>query len=117
MNPKTRNPYSLPWQYLPKYDDLWAFPDADVRQQELQKMMRTQVQQCTDGFMCLMCGKIVKRANHMRRHIKEQHMQAEYFRCPPCDRVFVNRQFYNHIQKTHPTWKDIDYDRYRVQDV
>ena len=59
----------------PLYDALWAFPDADVRQ-EFQKMMRTQVQQCTDGFMCLMCGKIVKRANHMRRHLKEQHMQA-----------------------------------------
>ena len=100
----------------PLYDALWAFPDADVRQ-ELQKMMRTQVQQCTDGFMCLMCGKIVKRANHMRRHLKEQHMQAEYFRCPPCDRVFVNRQFYNHIQKSHPTWKDIDYDRYRIEEV
>ena len=85
--------------------------------EDLYNMMSNQVQRLLDGFMCLLCGKNIKRIDHMRRHLKEQHMQPEYFRCPPCDRVFVNRQFYEHIHKTHPTWKDIDYDRYRLNDV
>lgn len=85
--------------------------------QDLSSMMKNQVQKLTNGFMCLICGRIFGRLDHMRRHLKEQHMQPEYFRCPPCNEVFINRRFYNHVRKAHPTWKEIDYNRYRLKEV
>ena len=97
------------------HDHLWTFPD--MARQDLNSMMKTQVQKVTNGYMCLICGRISSRLDHLKRHLKEQHMQPEYFRCPPCNQVFVNRQFYNHIRKAHPTWKDIDYKRYLLKEV
>ena len=88
-----------------------------MARQDLNSMMKTQVQKVTNGYMCLICGRISSRLDHLKRHLKEQHMQPEYFRCPPCNQVFVNRQFYNHIRKAHPTWKDIDYKRYLLKEV
>lgn len=88
-----------------------------MKWQDLNSMMKTQVQKLTNGFMCLICGRIIGRLDHMRRHLKEQHMKPEYFRCPPCNQVFINRLFYDHIRKAHPTWKDIDYNRYRLTEV
>jgi DNA-directed RNA polymerase subunit RPC12/RpoP len=78
--------------------------------------MSTQLKACAAGFVCLLCGKTIKRKDNAKVHIAEKHMPPRQYRCPPCGRQFTNRGFSGHVNNVHPTWKGIDYENFLVLD-
>jgi DNA-directed RNA polymerase subunit RPC12/RpoP len=76
--------------------------------------MQTQVQECSNGYICMLCGKRIKQRFNLKRHLKELHLDAQY-RCPPCQRMFKNKTaIYDHICRQHPDWKGVNYDNFLV---
>ncbi len=57
----------------------------------------------SEGFLCAVCGKLISRRDHMRRHMQNVHVgvRARY-RCPVCFKVFAETKFAAHIEKQHP---------------
>ncbi len=77
--------------------------------------MEQHVEPCPTGFACMICGRTISRPENMRRHMRETHMKPRLFRCPPCDKVFVNRTFYDHVVKVHPGWKGMKLSKFRTE--
>ena len=76
--------------------------------------MATKVEKCDYGHVCLICLKAIKGKQEMRRHMREQHMKPREYKCPTCDLVFKNRQFKEHVNKSHPDWRGMSMDRFRI---
>ena len=68
------------------------------------------------GFVCLICGHASKLKDLMKRHMKSKHMTPVIYRCPSCDKKFVNRGFERHVQRSHPTWKGVDLESFRFNE-
>ena len=90
--------------------DAGAFEDVGG----LQELMETQVEMCDYGFVCLVCTKAIKGKQEMRRHMREQHMRPRQYQCPPCGLTFKNRQFFLHVNKNHPDWRGMNFERFRI---
>ena len=90
--------------------DAGAFEDLGG----LQTLMEGQVEKCDYGFVCLLCTKAIKGRQEMRRHMREQHMRPREYKCPPCDQLFKNRQFFLHVNKYHPDWRGMNFERFRI---
>ena len=80
----------------------------------LRTLMEDQVEQCDYGYVCLLCTKAIKGKQEMRRHMREQHMRPKTYMCPPCGISFKNRQFFLHVNKTHPDWRGMNLERFRT---
>lgn len=70
---------------------------------QLNVLMETQVEQVLNGFMCLICGKVLRWIHGVKRHIKDLHIShIENYLCPICKKVFRNRNlFQGHINRRH----------------
>jgi uncharacterized C2H2 Zn-finger protein len=80
----------------------------------VEHLMRNEVQECSSGFICLVCGKTIQMRKNIRRHMKELHVNVQY-RCPPCKKMFKTRaSIYKHISKEHRDWKGVNYDNFLV---
>jgi uncharacterized Zn-finger protein len=45
-----------------------------------------------DGYVCLVCGKVIKRHGDLKRHLRVQHTEQDVeYHCPPCDKRLANR--------------------------
>ena len=88
--------------------------ESDDYQTQLNNLMRDSVEECDYGFACLLCSKSISYKTAMRRHMREVHMKPKMYKCPPCDEVFANRRFPEHIRSRHPNWIGIDYERFRI---
>ena len=82
---------------------------------ELQSLMTSKVKQCSQGFACLLCAKTIKRKDNMRAHMRSQHMKPREYKCPPCNKILINRNIVLHISKNHPDWQGIDYESFRIE--
>ena len=71
----------------------------------------------TLGFVCLICGQNTIQKGHMKRHMREKHMEPSRFECPACNKVFKNRSFDDHVKKVHPTWQGVDLNKFRVVQI
>ena len=81
---------------------------------QLKDLMQNSVEECHYGFACLLCSKSISCKTAMRRHMREVHMKPRMYKCPPCDQVFANRRFPDHIRSQHPNWIGIDYEKFRI---
>jgi hypothetical protein len=88
--------------------------EQDTSSEELELLVQTQVQDCQGGFMCLICGKTVAQRGAVKRHMREVHTTPVQYHCPPCNKVFNNRSFHNHVVSVHK-FKGIDFEKFRVQ--
>jgi uncharacterized C2H2 Zn-finger protein len=82
--------------------------------EELELLLETRVQVCANGFVCMICGKTIALKKNLKRHLQEAHMTPVQYRCPPCDKVFVNRAIYKHVSMHHADWKGIDFEKFRI---
>ena len=80
----------------------------------LEELLSTQIQQCEAGFLCILCTKTIRHASNVRRHLREAHLRQRYYRCPQCDKSYMLRSFKTHIEKSHPGWKGVDCERFRI---
>ena len=81
--------------------------------------MKSNVQVCDGGFICLICWKSIKNSYNMRRHMREIHVSSAIgvgYHCPPCDKYFSNqRNMKHHIDKHHVNWKGVNTDTFVVK--
>ena len=79
-------------------------------------LMQSEVEACDGGFVCMICGKINKHSNSMKRHMPEIHLSLDNaYKCPTCDKYFKNPTgIYNHIKNKHKEWKGVNYDKFVV---
>jgi uncharacterized C2H2 Zn-finger protein len=76
--------------------------------------MQTQMKECATGFICMICGKNIKKRNVLKVHMRDIHGTTQYY-CPPCDKMFKNKAcIYVHIKRAHPDWQVVDYGSFRV---
>lgn len=82
---------------------------------QVQELIRTKITKIEDGFMCLICGKALRRVASAKRHLKDIHLNVtETFRCPVCKNLYSNRNNFNsHIVKRH-NMKGVQFDLFRV---
>ena len=79
--------------------------------------MKSKVQTCDSGLVCLICGKrLCPNMSKMKRHMREIHLSFDgAYHCPTCDKYFKNRMgIYNHIKRWHEDWKGINCDSFAV---
>ena len=84
---------------------------------DVEELMKTRVQECDGGFICMICGRRISLRGNMVRHLRDQHLStgADY-RCPPCNKYFKNRaDIYNHIRTRHRDWQGVNYDNFAVK--
>ena len=61
---------------LPLFLDSLAPPSSPrFRPADLARLLRERVREAASGFECLLCGRVIKRQGHMRRHLLELHVQ------------------------------------------
>ena len=82
---------------------------------DLKALVAANVERCDYGFVCLICSRSIKQMTKMRRHMREVHMKPKEYRCPPCNLVFKNRHFGDHVRKFHPDWRGINIDRFLIE--
>ena len=64
-------------------------------------LMKTQVVELDQFYMCKMCGTKIKRKSHMKRHFRDTHLKAWKYQCP-CDRWYNNKSsLYQHLIRHH----------------
>ena len=82
---------------------------------QLQHYMENQVSEVEGGFLCLVCGRKISRKNHMRRHIRDQHISAEKYLCPVCHKIANNKNsIYSHMKQMHGNTKSINYAKHLI---
>lgn len=71
------------------------------------------VLESADGFVCKLCGAVIKHKYSMRRHAKESHLSAGVqFCCPLCRTVYKTRNTFTvHVYSNHPELKGIDFNQ------
>ena len=54
-----------------------SFSSPRFRPSDLSRLLRERVREAASGagFECLLCGRVIKRQGHMRRHLLELHIQ------------------------------------------
>ena len=77
-------------------------------------MMATKTSVGNLGFVCLLCGQSTTQKGHLKRHMREKHMEPTRFQCPACNKVFKNRGFEDHVKKVHPTWQGVDLNDFKI---
>ena len=79
--------------------------------------MKSNVQVCDGGFICLICWKSIKNQVNMRVHMRDIHLGHDgAYHCPPCDKYFSNqRNMKHHIDKHHVNWKGVNTDTFVVK--
>ena len=83
---------------------------------DLETLMRTKVEESSFGFVCVLCGQAIRLRQNMRNHMRDRHMSMRRYKCPQCHKVLSNRSFVNHVNKVHPNWRGMDYERFRIPD-
>ena len=49
--------------------------------------IRSQMQACRDGFICMICGKCLLRRKTLRQHLRDTHYSSEKeYQCPHCNK-------------------------------
>ena len=79
-------------------------------------LMKSKVQECDGGFLCLICWKSIKHSNTMRRHLREKHIvPSVYYHCPPCDKFFFyKRTVKAHLDNKHKNWRGVNIETFAV---
>jgi uncharacterized C2H2 Zn-finger protein len=82
---------------------------------DLGELISTKVIKLQDGkgFMCQICGTVVKRKNNMQRHFYRRHITGLVYACPVCCGGYKSKHnLWSHIDKMHKGWKGtVDYDQ------
>ena len=91
-----------------------AVATKDFQLEELQDLMATKTSVGNLGFVCLLCGQSTTQKGHLKRHMREKHMEPSRFQCPACNKVFKNRGFEDHVKKVHPTWQGVDLNDFKI---
>ena len=90
------------------------FHFVDFHFEELEDLMATKTSVGNLGFVCLLCGQSTTQKGHLKRHMREKHMEPTRFQCPACNKVFKNRGFEDHVKKVHPTWQGVDLNDFKI---
>ena len=83
---------------------------------ELRDLLTNKALDIGTGFSCLVCGQVIKKWGHMRRHMRDSHAKAEFmYRCPHDGKMFGNKStFYTHVYTKHREWRIADYRQFMV---
>ena len=81
-------------------------------------LMKSNVQECDGGFLCLICWKSIKHFRAMRRHMREIHIVSYVnYRCPPCDKFFKNKRTMKvHVERNHKNWRGVNLETFAVKE-
>ena len=75
--------------------------------------MKANVVRGANGFVCRLCGKLIRQLANMRRHFRDKHGSQKVYFCPECQRHYTGKNgFQTHVYRTHPQWKGIDVDSF-----
>ena len=80
-------------------------------------LMRSFVQECDGGFLCMICWKSM-RSDTIRRHMREKHMVSLVnYHCPPCDKFFNSKRYMKeHISRSHKNWRGVNIETFAVKE-
>ena len=96
------------------------FHFVDFHFEELEDLMATKTSVGNLGFVCLLCGQSTTQKGHLKRHMREKHMEPTHFQCPNkdfkkvCNKVFTNRAFEDHVRRVHPDWQGVDLNDFKI---
>ena len=84
---------------------------------DLTNFIRTNTTSVDTGFLCMMCGTLIRQKTNLRRHFLDKHVDdGVHYHCPHCNRTYRSRNsFTSHISATHKDWKKADINRFAVQ--
>ena len=79
--------------------------------------MKSKVQECDGGFICMVCWKCIKHSDNMKRHMREIHLWSGVrYHCPPCDKYLKNqRNMKAHVCREHKNWRGVNVDTFVVK--
>ena len=79
-------------------------------------LMKSKVQECEGGFLCLICWKSMKYSGNMRVHLREKHIVSLVnYHCPPCDKIFNSkRKMKAHVDYKHKNWRGVNIETFAV---
>lgn len=79
--------------------------------------IRDNVVQGANGYLCRLCGTLIKQRRNLYRHFRNQHDTPVAYFCPKCQKRCNNKNtFQNHVYRTHPEWKGIKFDTFVAAD-
>ena len=74
----------------------------DAMSKAVDSLMSSSVKVVNGFQMCIICNKACAEKARMQRHLKEDHIKCEPYRCPKCCEVYSCRGvFYDHMADTH----------------
>lgn len=78
--------------------------------EELENLAAEQMVPVEGGFMCLMCGVVIKNKFHTARHVENVHVDTGLrYLCPVCQRELRTRhKFKDHMRKHGPQYRGLD---------
>ena len=84
---------------------------------DLTNFIRINTTSVDSGFLCMMCGTLIRQKTNLRRHFLDKHVDdGVHYHCPHCNRTYRSRNsFTSHISATHKDWKKADINKFAVQ--
>lgn len=94
------------------------FLPLDGSSSTLEELVEQHVAVAAAGYLCTLCGSLIKVKTNIRRHFRDMHLGGlTRFHCPPCGHVYKNmNSFSSHVSKSHREWRGIDLNRFAMQE-
>ncbi len=105
---------SCPRETESNTDTVFSDPTQNVT---LKEMILGNTAETASGFLCIMCGSIVKSKRAVHMHVRDQHFAPNLkYLCPMCKKVYKNKNsFSKHISLNHRDLKGLNLDAYIVR--
>jgi uncharacterized C2H2 Zn-finger protein len=82
----------------------------------LDELIRQKVSRVENGFLCQLCGSVLKSTGSIRRHFCDKHFDSgKVYVCPSCRKRYRSKNsFSTHVYQRHKDWKGVDMDTFAV---